>query len=186
MKLTIVRHGEVEEAYIGKYNGHNNISLSENGKVQAQELARKFKNESFDVVYCSDLQRAKETLSPFENIGQVIYTQKLREKSWGRHEGLSFDEIVELEEKQYENFQQWIDSLDGEKQEYFLQRVKVFFQESILPHKNKDILLITHAGVIRAFISLVENLSFEESFKYKLPYASYILYDGKKLRVKNL
>ena len=52
MKITLVRHAEVLESHQGKYNGHIDISLSENGRLQAIELAHKLKDEDFDSIYC--------------------------------------------------------------------------------------------------------------------------------------
>jgi len=190
MKLTLIRHAEVEEKYIGKYNGHNDIGLSEKGKMQAQKLAKYFENEIFDKVYCSDLKRARETLKPFVQSKSALYTDSLREKSWGRHEGLSFDEIVTAEKIQYENFEQWISALDGEEQEAYNKRVQTFFQKQIFDSDAENILVVTHGGVMRTFFSMVKKISFEESYIFELPYASYLLYDEKsaasKIEICNL
>ena len=177
MRVTLVRHGEVDEKYLGKYNGHNDIALSKKGKEQAKELAQHFASTLFDRVYCSDLRRARETLQPFKQRKGAIYTKELREKSWGRHEGLSFDEICRLENLKYKSFGQWVDALDGERQDAYIQRIETFFKKEIFSKDDKDILLITHAGVIRTFIAMVKSISFEKSFEFKIPYASYIKYD---------
>ena len=86
MKITLIRHAEVDDAYLGCYNGHIDIGLSKKGKEQARKLAKQFSSENFDAVYCSDLIRAKDTLKPFFQAKDAIYTEKLREKSWGKHE----------------------------------------------------------------------------------------------------
>lgn len=174
MNITLVRHAEVLESYIGKYNGHIDIPLSKHGKEQAQKLAQKFKNENFDAIYCSDLLRARQTLEPFITDTQVIFTSELREKSWGEHEGKSFEEI-EASGIIYENFEQWVGSLGGESMNTYSKRVKKYFSSTILQSKNENILLITHAGFIRTLLSQIENISLEDTFKTKLPYASSIL-----------
>jgi alpha-ribazole phosphatase/probable phosphoglycerate mutase len=186
MKLTVVRHAEVEEKYIGKYNGHNDIGLSEKGKIQAQKLAKHFEKSSFDALYCSDLQRARLTLEPFVQKGQAIYTEALREKSWGRHEGLGFDEICNLEKQEYKDFNSWLELLDGESIEEFLQRVESFFKRFIFEEKESNILLITHAGVIRALITILKNISYEESFSFAIPYGAYMEYDGENIEIVTL
>ncbi|WP_457744622.1 histidine phosphatase family protein [Sulfurimonas sp.] len=174
MKITLVRHGEVVEKYQGKYNGHNDISLSKRGKLQAKKLAQKLQHKKFDTIYCSDLKRAKETLAAFENKQKSIYTKELREKSWGRHEGKSFKEI-EAEGIEYENFEQWINALDGESIANFQQRIKKYFNEIITKNKDADdILVITHSGVIKTVLSFYNNCSLEEAFSINLPYGSFI------------
>jgi len=174
MNITLVRHAEVLESYVGKYNGHIDIPLSEHGKAQAKELAKKFKHENFDAIYCSDLLRARQTLEPFITNTEVIFTSELREKSWGVHEGKSFGEI-EASGIIYENFEQWINSLDGESIYLYSQRVKEYFSSTILQSQRENILVITHAGFIKVLLSHIKNISFEDTFTTKLPYASSIL-----------
>ncbi len=178
MKITLVRHAEVDEAYHGKYNGHVDIGLSEKGYASAKMLAEHFSNSKFDKIFCSDLLRAKETLVNFPHAKKAIYTQKLREKSWGRHEGMSFDAIIAQDGLEYENFLQWINALDGEAYESFILRVEEFFLDYLPSLKEENILVVTHAGVIRVFMSVVLNLSLEEAFNIAVPHASYRVYDS--------
>ena len=173
MKITLVRHGEVIERYRSKYNGHIDIALSPQGKAQAKELANKLQNRSFDAIYSSDLLRAKQTLEAFTYKIKPIYSEKLREKSWGKHEGKSFAEI-EAEGIKYQNFQQWIEALDGEDVALFRARIKNYFNEIITENSDSNILVITHSGVIKTLLSLHKNCSLEEAFFINLPYASFI------------
>lgn len=179
MKITLIRHTEVDEAYHKRYNGHIDIGLSAKGKREAKELAKHFQTQSFDAVYCSDLLRAKETLQPFSQSSQAIYTEKLREKSWGKHEGMSFDEIIAEGEIEYKKFEQWIHDLDGEPYEAYIQRVKVFFLEYLATLNAVNVLVVTHAGVIRVLMAIVQDLSLEEAFCIDVPYSSYVIYDTK-------
>lgn len=178
MKITLIRHTEVDEAYHGCYNGHIDISLSQTGHEQANELAKHFNSHSFDAVFCSDLIRAKDTLKPFFEAKNALYTDKLREKSWGKHEGLSFDEIIAQNEIVYEDFLQWINALDGEPYELYIQRVEEFFFK-FLPSLNKDnVLVVTHAGVIRVLMSIVKRLTLEDAFSISFPYSAYAVYES--------
>ncbi|WP_297483790.1 histidine phosphatase family protein [Sulfurimonas sp.] len=177
MKITLVRHTEVEEKYHKKYNGHINIGLSKRGQTQSQELGSYFANKEFDLIYCSDLKRAKDTLAAFRHSKDAIYTEKLREKSWGKHEGLSFDEIIAQNEIKYENFEQWINALDGEPYEEYIERIKIFFFEFLPTQKGENILIVTHAGVIRVLMVLVQKLSLEDAFCIDIPYSAYVIYN---------
>ncbi len=172
MRLTLVRHCEVDERYLGCYNGHIDIGLSKKGYDQAFELARKLKDENYDAIFCSDLVRAKETLKHFKNIDNVIYSDQLREKSWGEDEGKTYDDICRLKNITYKSFDQWIDALGGEDVEDFINRVKEFFF-TYLPNKNyENVLIITHSGVIKTFFSLHNNSTLEEAFCQKVDYGS--------------
>jgi len=172
MTVTLVRHGEVIEEYQGKYNGHIDIPLSKNGKIHAEELAKKLSSQSFDKIYCSDLLRAKQTLTAFNPTQEVIYTKRLREKSWGRHEGKSFEEI-EAEGIKYKSFEQWIEALDGENMQEYIENLREYFYETIFKQDAQNILIITHSGVIKTITHLTENISLQEAFSISLPYASY-------------
>jgi len=177
VKITLIRHAEVEKAYHQKYNGHIDIHLSRKGKDDAKKIAKCFANEQFDLVFCSDLKRAKETLEPFVQAKDAVYTEALREKSWGRHEGMSFDAIIAEGAFTYENFTQWISALDGESYEAYMQRVENFFLQELPSHKAENVLVMTHAGVIRVLMAIVEKLSLENAFCREVPYGGAVIYD---------
>ncbi|MDX9757486.1 MAG: phosphoglycerate mutase [Sulfurimonas sp. RIFOXYD12_FULL_36_11] len=177
MRVTLVRHAEVDERYQNCYNGHNEIGLSKKGYMQAKELVKKLDILEFDAVFCSDLPRAKETLKHSLHAKEAIYTDKLREKSWGKHEGLSFDEIISEGEIEYVDFLQWIESLDGEPYREYIKRVEKFFFE-FLPSLNKEsVLVVTHAGVIRVLMSIVKKITLEEAFCMKVENCSLTLFE---------
>ena len=179
MTITLVRHAQVEGAYIGCYNGHLDIGLSPKGYADARNLGKHFNSSDFDAIFCSDLTRAKESLKQFIKTKDVIYTEELREKSWGRHEGLDFDTIIAQGEIEYINFEQWLNALDGESVQEYTSRVKKFLFEYLPSLKKENILVVTHSGVIKTFISSVKNISLEEAFSYSIPYASFVVYNSK-------
>ena len=176
MKITLVRHGEVEEAYIGKYNGHNDIGLSRRGKKQMQTLAKELQGKQFDAVFSSDLRRARESIEPF-GFGEVIFDAALREKSWGEHEGLGFDEITK-KGLVYENFEQWLDVLGGESVAAYQERVSRFFKDLCL-REYENVFVMSHAGVIRTLMRKRDGLTLQESFAIELPYGSVVVFDTK-------
>jgi len=171
MRVTLVRHCEVEEDYLGCYNGHNDIGLSQKGYAQAKELAEKLKNETYDAVFCSDLKRAKESLKYFTNLQNIVFTDKLREKSWGEDEGKTYDEICKEKNIEYENFEQWIAALGGESVSEFTKRMNEFFFQHLPNIGTKNVLVVTHSGVIKTLFSIYEGIGLEEAFSRKIDYA---------------
>ncbi len=178
MKVTLLRHTDVDERYHRCYNGHIDIELSQEGRKQAKNLAQHFDTVDFDAVFCSDLKRARQTLQYSKHYKDAVFTQKLREKSWGKHEGLSFDEIIAQGEIKYIEFIQWVVALDGESYENYIERVRKFFLEYLPSLENENILVVTHAGVIRVLISIVKQITLEEAFCRSIPYGSYLVYDS--------
>lgn len=177
MKIILVRHGEIDNAYLKCYNGHNNIGLSEKGEREAHSLAEHFKEQAFDAVYCSDLLRARATLAPFALGTSPCYTKKLREKSWGRHEGMTFEAICARDGLVYEDFEQWVGALDGEAHDAYIERIRRFFLEELSSQPHEQVLVMTHAGVIRVLYAITQSLSLEAAFSLPFPYASYVTYD---------
>ena len=181
MKITLVRHTEVDEAYHKCYNGHIDIGLSKKGEEDAKKLAEVFTNVHFDKVYCSDLKRTRATLAPFTQARNATYTELLREKSWGRHEGKTFDCIIAEGEIEYVDFLQWIYALDGEDYELYVERIRDFFLEKLVGKSYESVLVVTHAGVIRVLMALVQKLSLEEAFYIDVPYSSSVVFDTEEM-----
>ena len=174
IEITFVRHSEVEEGYIGKYNGHIDIGLSKKGLEDARELAKRIESNSYDIIYTSDLKRVKQTLQLLHRREKVIISSDLREKSWGKHEGMSFEEIEKSGIK-YTTFLEWIDALDGEDMLSYRQRVLDYFYTTILRSDAKKILIVTHAGVIRTIVASCKGIALEESFSIKLDYSDTLI-----------
>ncbi|WP_278834082.1 histidine phosphatase family protein, partial [Porphyromonas cangingivalis] len=63
---------------------------------------------------------------------------------------------------------------DGESYKALVERVRDFIAD--LPRKDEDILIFTHAGVIRAFMHLLEGISIEEAFQTPIDYGQLITY----------
>ena len=57
----IVRHGQTNWNILGKTQGHGNSDLTEQGIVQARELAEDITKYPIDYIYSSDLGRAIQT-----------------------------------------------------------------------------------------------------------------------------
>ena len=180
MIVTLIRHAEVLEEYKGRYNGHLDVELSENGKLQAKAMGKRLANVDFDAIYCSDLLRARQTLAEFKREIKPIFTKRLREKSWGRHEGKSFAEI-EAQGLKYENFEQWLAQLDGEDVQSYVDSIREYFYETIFKQEARNVLVVTHSGVIKSLLSVTNDVSLQEAFSMSLPYSSVLTLDTMSL-----
>jgi len=182
MLITLIRHAEVQKNYQGRYIGHTDVELSSDGLKDASKFSNYFiqnnQYTNFDAIYCSDLTRCKQTLAPFMEILNTdispCYTDIIREKSWGRHEALDYNEICQQENTSYQNFEQWLTILDGENNLSFIQRIKDFI-EKLIKSEHNNVLIMTHGGVIHTFIYLLTKLTYEQSFYIKIPYASFVV-----------
>lgn len=157
----IVRHGETEWNVKGLVQGHTDIPLTEKGKKEARQLAKKFSQINFNAVFSSDLLRAKQTakIITLERNIAIKTTQALRERSFGRFEGRSL-----WEDKEYQKLIQ--DFLRLPKEEKFkksphpeiesderlISRFITFIREVAVAYPGGNILVVTHGGVMRAFL----------------------------------
>ena len=154
-KVFLVRHGETEWNKLGKFQGCQDIPLSEEGIVQAQYLSKKF-NSNFDYIYTSPLKRALQT-------AEVIATNKkikpsiindLREINFGEWEGLTLKEISDNFPKEFNNWRN--DKFEAPmcggdlSLKKACERAKIAITEVADKHKGKKILIVSHGGIIKA------------------------------------
>jgi broad specificity phosphatase PhoE len=101
LEIYIARHGQNQDNANGILNGHRDLSLTELGKRQAQELAQAISEASlkFDAVYSSPLLRALETarvISSVTGAPKPIVYGRLIERDFGILTGKAADRIEEL------------------------------------------------------------------------------------------
>jgi broad specificity phosphatase PhoE len=161
--LILARHGETDWNREGRWQGHSNTSLNELGREQAQQLADELGGE-VDVVYSSDLARARETAVIIaERLGlEVRVDSRLRERAFGSWEGLTHPEV---EERDAEALARWragegFGALDAEPHEAFAARMGRFLEDVLERHPRERVLVITHGGSMRVIHALVRGLDY--------------------------
>jgi alpha-ribazole phosphatase len=97
-RVILIRHGETEWNYQGKFLGQSDPGLNELGVLQAQAMAQLLAQEKIDHIFSSDLLRARETAQIIAKLhNKDIKTMpSLREIDFGDWEGLSFVEIQKI------------------------------------------------------------------------------------------
>lgn len=171
MKIYIVRHGQDDDSVRG---GWSSVPLTETGIKQAYALANELltdKKYNIGKIYSSDIHRAKQTaqiIADELNVS-VEYLPEFREVNNGTLAGMNNCEA----EKKYPNL--FWRNLDwgeyypyGESPKEFYERVCngwYNFTES-LANYDKNVLLVTHGGVIN-IVRCIEN---SESFSNKVRY----------------
>lgn len=165
----MVRHGESEDN-VKRVYGSDFSKLSLKGVEQVKMAKENLKNFSYKRVYYSPLTRTKETLQYLELEGRKDW--RIRELDFGIFAGKNYEEIQELfpEEVMMWNENQYNYVIpQGESLIQNYERVKEFLEEII--EEDEDVLLVTHAGVIRLVFSWVFDNP-EYFFKFKVKNAS--------------
>ncbi len=184
-KVCLIRHGETEGADSRRYKGHIDVPLSDNGIKQVKRLAeflsavgeRSPRPIPLQAVYCSDLSRAfrsAEIIAGPHGLKPVI-VEGMKERNFGVWEGMSFDEI---HEKWPEAFNSWaadplsFSPMEGESTIDARDRVMPAFNEIINNHKDENIAIVSHGGVIRIIICELLGIPLENIFRIEQDFAA--------------
>ena len=94
--LLLVHHGETDWNRDGRWQGGSDTRLNDLGREQARALADEL-DGNIDVVYSSDLARARETADIVAAKLQleVRVDPRLRERSFGENEGRRSSEVTD-------------------------------------------------------------------------------------------
>ena len=160
----MIRHGESEDN-VSRVFGTFDSPLSKKGIEQIKVTKENLKEFDYNRVYYSPFIRTIETLNRLELMG--IPEERIGEYNFGIFSGKT-NSIIE-EEFPLE-YTQWVDSPNdyiipqGESLQLVYTRVKEFLEEIL--KKDENILLITHAGVIRlALCWIFDNMDYFFRFK---------------------
>lgn len=166
----LVRHGETDWNKRKLAQGHTDIPLNSYGVEQAKKLAQNLKNIKFDLVFSSDLMRAKRTseIIALEHKLEVKSIEILRERKLGLFEGQSNEGFKEFDElfKKLSNEEKFIykHAEDMESDEEVTTRILTFLRETAIAYPRKTILVVTHSGIMR---SVLIHLGFFSYANYK-------------------
>jgi broad specificity phosphatase PhoE len=160
--LLLVRHGETDWNRDGRWQGHSDTHLNELGREQARRVAAEL--DGIDVMYSSDLARARETAEIIaeELELDVRADDRLRERSFGAWEGLTAPEI---EERFPDELSRWRSgegpgAADAEPFDRFAERVREALDDVVARHPGETVLVVTHGGTIRVIHSLARGLDY--------------------------
>lgn len=167
MKIFITRHGETQWNREGRMQGWMNSDLTEKGIENARHLGESLKNISFDCIYCSPLGRAVDTAKYIRGNKETSITIKesLKEMGFGLWEGMEHSKIEELYPEQRFNF--WnkphlYKPVGGESFEELLNRAGSVLEDIIAQNTYENVLIVSHAVVIKAIYAIVKNYSLED------------------------
>ena len=175
-RLFLVRHGEVVASAQGRFLGFTNAGLSANGRSQLVRLSRRFREETWDRAYASDLERAVESARilcrgrAVEPLGRAEF----REMNMGEWDGKSWQEIErrypDRKKFHFSNLRQF-SFPGGENWDQFRSRVLRGLNTILDENRGKPILLAAHAGVNRVILARALGLPFKRMFFMDQAYA---------------
>jgi len=178
-EILFIRHAETDMA--GTFCGHSDPDLNERGHTQVSELLDTLRGGDIGAVNTSDLRRALTTAETIAKSLTVdcIVRPALREISFGRWEGRSWNDI-EQQEQDYAH--RWIAEYPnmpapgGEDIGEFKRRVLNEVEFLSTQAMTRNIAVVTHAGILRTILCALCGCSTEEAWKLTKPYCSIVRY----------
>ncbi len=101
IKITYFVHGTTTDNEKEISSGWSDVELSELGIKQSVALKEQTKDKKFDVVFCSDLQRAYNSAKlAWDGIYTIIPDARLRECNYGKLNGASSAIVEPMQEEE--------------------------------------------------------------------------------------
>ena len=91
--IHLIRHGFTAENLEGRYIGHTDVPLSEEGIEQIENMKREYIYPYADVVFTSPLSRCKETAKLIYPDAKTVVIDDLIEYNFGEFEGKTAQEL---------------------------------------------------------------------------------------------
>ncbi|AZN41034.1 histidine phosphatase family protein [Paenibacillus albus] len=160
--IAFVRHGITDWNYERRAQGQSDIPLNGEGRQQAITLAVRMQTEKWDLIFSSDLSRAKETADIVADMLEmsVVTDQRLREMHKGETEGTTLEERVSRWGSQWES-----QSLGIESDELVMNRGTSFVTDIAKAYHGQRIIIVSHGALIGLTIKqLIPQLNIDVHF----------------------
>lgn len=152
--------------------GQSDIEVGNTFKREQLLIQKTITALHFDVIFSSPLSRCvvlAQSLCPPDKV--VIYDKRLKELNFGDWELKKWDDISKSEDAK-KWFNDFVNTVcpGGESYLNLFERTRAFINHLRQSKTIKEPLIVTHAGIIRAFQCIVNGISIEKSFNLKVAY----------------
>ncbi len=173
MKIYFATHATTKDNEAEIASGWKDVELSELGVQQAKELGETFKDIKIDLICCSNLKRAVDTVKiAFGDKYPIIADKRLRELNYGDFNDKP-SEVVGLmkRERIKEPFP------NGESYEQTMVRVQDFYRELKKNHPEKTILVVGHRATQYGLDTLAGGKTIEDCLSIPFKWQPFWEYD---------
>ncbi|MDF2951453.1 MAG: alpha-ribazole phosphatase [Anaerocolumna sp.] len=193
IRIYLIRHGKIAIGNEKRYVGITDILLDDTGISQANLLKNYFSQMPIEQVFTSPLKRCLNTAKIIceEKQQDYIIVKDFTEINMGLWENKPIIDIKKNFPKEYEergkNFASFLPP-EGESFNQLTKRVMAAF-DSIVNNYSGNIIIVSHAGVIKAIISQILGVPFQDIFSTDQPYGcvnELILNDNYQWQYKRL
>lgn len=185
-RIIAIRHGETDWNTGGRLQGQLDIGLNATGRRQAARLAEALRHEGLAAVVSSDLSRAWQTAQALATpLGLPLQAAAgLRERGFGRFEGLTRDEVAS---RWPEEYARWLRREPehapegGESLNQFFARCVATAEALARTHAGSAVALVCHGGVLDCLYRAATGLALDAPRTWTLGNAGInrLLYTGR-------
>ena len=157
--ITIIfeAHGTTFDNEAHCSSGHNDIALSPLGIQQSKEMGERYKNDHFDAIFCSDLQRSyKSAEIGFGEKWPIIQDARLRECDYG--------DLTQRKSEEVDREKPQRIALPFPNGESYLQttaRMKSFLEDLLKNYVDKRVMVIGHRATQYGLDTLIKGRALE-------------------------
>ena len=176
-RITLLRHGKT--GLSGKYVGSEDVPLSPDGISQIQNLKSVIKNYPVELVISSPMLRCRQSTEILFAQDLVSHDEDLCEVDFGCWEALTFQEIVNKNPELVDEWSKFSPDFcfpEGECITAFIARVQRA-GDRIKKSAEKDIVIVTHGGVIRYLLCYFLNLDPSQYLLFNVHKGKYATLD---------
>ena len=167
-QLILVRHGKTDWNKLGKWTGHAEADLIDEGFAEAQKAGEALKGIRIDCAFVADLRRAQQTFVAIcdslgiEHFPTTIHPA-IKERNYGIYTGKNKWEIKEeVGEVEFQSIRRGWDTKipEGESLKDVYSRVVPYYQSAILPklRDEKNVIVVTSGNAIRALVKYLDAI----------------------------
>ncbi|MET3544758.1 broad specificity phosphatase PhoE [Paenibacillus favisporus] len=160
--IGLIRHGVTEWNHLGRAQGISDIPLNETGIQQATALANRLKSETWDMIFSSNLSRARQTAEIIRQLlgaASVFTDERIREINCGLIEGTTEEERIARWGVKWRE-----QKLEMEDFKMVAKRGLSFLEEVSIGHAGKKILIVSHGALIGLTLQHLLPQLFEKTY----------------------
>jgi alpha-ribazole phosphatase len=167
--LLLIRHFDTQAPRKGAFYGSSDYEITSDAAGYFEELKKKFESHAPKEIYCSPLQRCRQTAEKYFPQSKMQILDEAREVNFGDWEGMTFEQIVAQFPEQVEDWQNnpAFAFPGGEALEQFKVRMNLL-KEMLSNTQNKTTVLVAHGGVIRYLLCLYLGLETNQSLAFQV------------------
>lgn len=161
-KLYVIRHGKTDWNNLGLIQGTTNIDLNEIGRKETKKLAKTLDLSKIDICICSPLTRTKQTAEILtQGKIKIIYDDLIIERGYGDYEGKKIDSDLIARQWDYRLNNS---SSNTESIKEILKRAEKFLTKIKEKYQDKNILIVTHGGFMKALHFVIQGYDEDTNF----------------------